>query len=112
MKNIYFILLQQQPGQPGGLEGLLSSILPFVLIILVFYFFIIRPQQKKQKERAKLLEGVKKGDKIITSGGIYGVVEGLEDNTVLVKIAEGVKVKMEKGAIGTIVGITDKLPAK
>jgi preprotein translocase subunit YajC len=90
------------------MASLISSLLPFLLIILVFYFLILRPQQKRQKERAKLLEGVQKGDKIITSGGIYGTVEGLEDGTVLVKIADNVKVKMEKAAIGTIVGVTDQ----
>ena len=89
------------------MASLVSSLLPFLLIIVVFYFLILRPQQKRQKERAKLLEGVKKGDKIVTSGGMHGTVEGIEDNTVLVKIADNVKVKMEKAAIGTIVGVTD-----
>lgn len=103
MTNL-FIILQ---ADSGGMASLVSSLLPFLLIIVVFYFLILRPQQKRQKERAKLLEGVKKGDKIITSGGIHGTVEGLEDNSVLVKIADNVKVKMEKSAIGTIVGLTD-----
>jgi len=89
------------------MTSLLSSLLPFLLIIAVFYFLILRPQQKRQKERAKLLEAVNKGDKIVTSGGIYGTVEGIEDSTVLVKIADNVKVKMDKAAIGTIVGVTD-----
>lgn len=99
-----FIILQQGG---DGIASLVSSLLPFLLIIVVFYFLILRPQQKRQKERAKLLEGVKKGDKIVTSGGIHGTVEGVEDNSILVKIADNVKVKMEKGAIGSIVGITD-----
>ena len=104
MNTITGIILQ---GQPGGMESLLSTVLPFLLIIVVFYFLILRPQQKRQKERQKLLEGVKKGDKVITAGGIHGVVEGLEDKTVLVKIADGVKVKMEKSGITTIVGLTE-----
>jgi preprotein translocase subunit YajC len=99
-----FIILQQGG---DGMASLVSSLLPFVLIIAVFYFLILRPQQKRQKERQKLLEGVKKGDKIITSGGIHGSVEGVEDDSVLVKIADNVKVKMDKSAIGTIVGLTD-----
>ncbi|MCC6864918.1 MAG: preprotein translocase subunit YajC [Ignavibacteria bacterium] len=97
------ILLQQT----DGIASLVSSLLPFVLIIAVFYFLILRPQQKRQKERQKLLEGVKKGDKIITSSGIHGSVEGVEDDSILVKIADNVKVKMDKSAIGTIVGLTD-----
>lgn len=104
MIHSIFLLQQQQ----DGMTSLLSSLLPFLLIIAVFYFLILRPQQKRQKERAKLLEGVQKGDKIITSGGIHGTVEGMEDNSVLVKIADNVKVKMDKSAIGTIVGVTDQ----
>ena len=102
----YLIFLFQQ--QQDGVTSLLSSLLPFLLIILVFYFLILRPQQKRTKERAKLLEAVKKGDWIITSGGIHGTIEGLEDGQVLVKIADNVKVKMDKAAIGTIVGVTDQ----
>jgi len=104
-----FFILQ---AQTDGIAGMVSSLLPFLLIIVVFYFLILRPQQKRQKERAKLLEGVKKGDKIITSGGIHGTVEGLEDDSVLVKIADNVKVKMDKSAIGTIVGLTDQVKKK
>jgi len=103
------IFLQQAS---GGMEQLLSTIVPFLLIIVVFYFLVLRPQQKRQKERQKLLGGVKKGDKIITAGGMHAIVEGVEDNELLVKIAEGVKVKLEKSGIATIVGLTDKLPAK
>ncbi len=93
--------------QQDGAASLVSSLLPFVLIIVVFYFLILRPQQKRQKQRQSLLEGVKKGDKIVTSGGLHGTVEGIEDNTVLVKVADNVKLKMEKAAIATIVGVTD-----
>ena len=88
------------------MTGLLSSLLPFLLIILVFYFLILRPQQKRQKERQRLLDSVKKGDKVITSGGIHGVVEGMEDKTVLVKISDNTKVKIEKSAVTTIIGLT------
>ena len=94
------------------MTSMISSLLPFLLIIVVFYFLILRPQQKRQKDRAKLLEGVKKGDKIITSGGIHGTVEGMEDSAVLVKIADNVKVKMDKAAIATIVGLTDQSTKK
>ena len=87
------------------MTSLFSSLLPFVLIILVFYFLILRPQQKRQKDRAKLLESLKKGDKVITSSGIYGTIEGLEDKTVLVKISDTTKVKMERSAITTILGL-------
>lgn len=103
------ILLQQAP---GGMESLLSSIVPFLLIIVIFYFLILRPQQRKQKERAKLLESIKKGDKVITAGGIHGTVEGLDDKTLLVKVADNVKMKFERSAVTTIVGVTDTEPEK
>jgi preprotein translocase subunit YajC len=86
--------------------GLVSSLLPFLLIILVFYFLILRPQQKRQKEKQRLLESIKKGDRIITSGGIHGTVEGLEDKTVLIKISDNTKIKIERSAVATILGLT------
>ncbi|HMS35479.1 MAG TPA: preprotein translocase subunit YajC [Ignavibacteria bacterium] len=106
MNSIY---LQQAP---GGMESILSSIVPFLLIIVIFYFLILRPQQKRQKERVKLLESIKKGDKVITAGGLHGTVEGLEDKTLLVKVADNVKLKMERSAITTIIGVTDIEPEK
>ncbi|HQY20843.1 MAG TPA: preprotein translocase subunit YajC [Ignavibacteria bacterium] len=108
--NILKPILMQQA--PGGIESILSSIVPFLLIIFIFYFLILRPQQKRQKERAKLLESIKKGDKIITAGGMHGLVEGLDDKTLLVKITDNVKVKMERSAVTTIVGVTDLEPEK
>ena len=108
MTYLFFVL----QAQTDGIASMVSSLLPFLLIIVVFYFLILRPQQKRQKARQKLLEGVKKGDKVITSGGIHGTVEGLEDDSILVKIADNVKVKMDKSAIGTIVGLTDQVKKK
>jgi preprotein translocase subunit YajC len=81
-----------------------STLIMFVVIIGIFYFLIIRPQQKRAKERQKLLDSVQKGDKVITVGGVHGVVEGVEDKTLLVKIADNVKVKYERSAISTVVG--------
>jgi preprotein translocase subunit YajC len=86
---------QQQEGGSGGLLGLW----PIVLIFVIFYFLLIRPQQKKQKDHQKMLESVKKGDRVVTSGGVYGVVVGVKDNVVVLKIAENVKVEFAKSAI-------------
>lgn len=72
---------------------------PFVLIIVVFYFFMIRPQMKRQKELRKYREALKKGDKVITTGGIYGKVAEVKEEYISVEIADGVKVKMDKSAI-------------
>jgi len=105
----HLILLQAPAGDMGSM---VTSLLPFLLIIVIFYFLILRPQQKKQKERQALLQSLKKGDKVVTNAGIHGTVEGLEDQTVLVKVADNVKLKMDRSAIATIVGVTDVLPAK
>lgn len=91
------------PGPEGqGAGGMLGSILPLILIFVIFYFLLIRPQQKRGKEHRKMIENLKKGDKIITSGGIYGVIEAVGTNTVTVKIAENVKVKLGKMQIAAL----------
>ncbi len=86
-------------GQAEGLGALVSTLLPFILIFVIFYFLLIRPQQKRAKEHQRMLEGLKRGDKVITAGGIYGVVEAVGTNTVTLKIAENVKVKFGKAYI-------------
>jgi preprotein translocase subunit YajC len=85
-------------GQGGGLLGFL----PLILIFVIFYFLLIRPQQKRAKEHRAMLDRLKKGDKVITSGGEYGVVEDVKTNTVIVKIAENVRVKYGKSYISTV----------
>ena len=98
----YFTLLMGQPNQGEG-PGLMSNVILFGSIILIFYFMIIRPQQKRTKERQKLIESMKKGDKVVTSGGMYGTVAGLDEKTVLVEIADKIKVKLDRSAITTII---------
>ncbi len=94
MKSIIIAMAPAQQGQGGG--EIYSTVLMFGIIIAIFYFMIVRPQQKKQKERQAMLDAVKKGDKVITAGGIHGTVVGLEEKNVLVEIADNVKVKVEK----------------
>jgi preprotein translocase subunit YajC len=91
---------QGQGGAGGG--SMISTFVMFGAIFLIFYFMIIRPQQKRAKERTKLLSSIQKGDKVVTSGGLHGVVAGVEEKTVLLQITENVKVKMERSAIATI----------
>jgi preprotein translocase subunit YajC len=93
------MLFMQPQSAEGGSSGMLSTVIMFGLIFVIFYFLIIRPQQRRQKEREKMLGAVEKGDKIVTSGGLHGTVSGLEEKTVLVEIANGVKVKVDKAAI-------------
>ncbi len=77
----------------------LATLLPLILIIVVFYFFMIRPQVKRQKELRNYRNALNKGDKVITTGGIYGKLTDIKDQTVTVEIAENVRVKVDKSAI-------------
>lgn len=86
------ILLQTQGGG-------LSSIIMIVLLFVVFYFFMIRPQQKRQKEIRKFREGIQKGDKVISAGGIYGKVCEIKDNVIVMEIANNVKITIDKGSV-------------
>ena len=74
----------------------------FALIIGIFYFMILRPQQKRQKDRQKLLDSLKKGDRVVTAAGVYGTIAGLDDKTALVQVADNVKLKFERSAITTV----------
>ena len=89
-----------QGGNGGG--GLISTLIMFGAIFLIFYFMIIRPQQKRAKERDKLLSNLEKGDKVVTNGGIHGVIAGLEEKTALLQVSENVKLKIDRSAITTV----------
>ena len=78
---------------------MLMQLLPFLLIIVVFYFFMIRPQVKRQKELRKYRESLKKGDKVVTTGGIYGKVSEVKDSHVVMEIADNVNIKVDKAGI-------------
>ncbi len=97
-----------QGGGQGGAGGLLGSLIPLILIFVIFYFLLIRPQQKRTKEHKNMLENLKKGDKIITSGGIYGVIEAVGTNTVTVKIGENLKIKLGKAYIAALRATSDE----
>ena len=75
---------------------------PFVFIFVIFYFLLIRPQQRKAKDHAKLVSALKTGDSVVTNAGIHGVISNVKDKTVIVKIADNVKVEFDRAAIVTI----------
>jgi len=79
--------------------ALVTSLFPFLLIFVVFYFLIIRPQKKRQSEHQKLLDNLKKGDRVLTQGGLFGTVVGVQKDRVTLKIADNVKVEYQKSAI-------------
>lgn len=86
---------------PGGL-GALGGFLPLILIFVIFYFLLIRPQSKRAKDHKNMLDNLKKGDKILTSGGIHGLIEDIDGDTLTVKIAENVKVKISRSGVAGV----------
>jgi len=100
------ILLAMAPppdGSGGGGGSLISTLIMFGAIFAIFYFMIIRPQQKRAKERDKLLSSVQKGDKVILSSGLYGTIAGLEEKTCLIDVGNNVKMKFDRSAIASVV---------
>lgn len=93
-------------GQPSGgnpTDSLISTLIMFALIIGIFYFMILRPQQKRQKERQKMLDSVKKGDKVVTAGGLHGTVAGIDEKTLLIQVSDNVKLKFDRSAVNAVV---------
>ncbi len=88
-------------GMGGGAGGMLS-LAPFLLIFILFYFLLIRPQQKKQKQQQALLDALKKGDKIITTSGIWGTITNMGKDTVTIQIADNAKIKMQRENISRV----------
>lgn len=86
----------------GQTPNMLSALLPFIILFAVFYFLLIRPQSRRTKEHKKLVEAVSKGDEIATSGGLMGKITAVNDQYVTMELAEGVQVKLQKQAIGTV----------
>ena len=85
--------------QAGGTGAFLIQILPIAAIFLVFYFIVIAPANKQRRKTQEMLNSLKKGDRVLTSGGIYGTIQGVEADVVYLKIAENVKVKVTRSAI-------------
>lgn len=96
-------------GSASSTSQLVSTFVPFVLIIAIFYFFLIRPQNKKQKETEKMINALKKGDKIVTIGGIHGVVSSTKEKTVIVKVDDNCKIEFSRSAIA---GVESDKPAE
>ena len=101
----FISLLQEAAGaapSASSTAGLLTTIVPFVLIIVIFYFFLIRPQNKKQKETEKMIATLKKGDKVVTIGGIHGVVFSTKEKTIIVKVDDNCKIEFSRSAIAGV----------
>jgi preprotein translocase subunit YajC len=90
--------------QPGGMESMFTSLLPLVFIFVIFYFLLIRPQSKKAKEHRKMLENLKRGDKVVTTGGIEGVIEEVDGDRMVLKIGikEDIRIRINRSYIADI----------
>ncbi|NLZ28201.1 MAG: preprotein translocase subunit YajC [Firmicutes bacterium] len=84
-----------------GLENL-SMFLPFILLLVLFYFLLIRPQQKQQKVRQEMLNNLKKGDRVVTIGGIHGVIKEMQEDTLSIRIADNINIKVNRSGIDSV----------
>ena len=89
-------------GSGGGGTQLVTMLVTFGLIIVVFYFLVIRPQNRKQRDAKKMLESIRKGDRVVTVGGMHGFVESVKDDAVVLRIDDNVKVKFNKSAVSQV----------
>lgn len=100
MTSFTFLYLMGQPaGGASGQSNALVTFLPLLLVFVVFYFFMIRPQMKKQKEMTNYRNSLKKGDKVITTGGIYGRISEVKDNYVMMEVGGDLRLKVDKNAL-------------
>ena len=95
-------------GAAAGPAGFITSIVPFAAIIAIFYFLIIRPQNKKQKEAQKMLAALKKGDRIVTVGGVHGTIQSVRESTVIVRVDDNTKIEFSRSAVSNVVAKESK----
>jgi len=94
-----FYVLQAAPTGGGSLVGLF---LPFLLVFIVFYFFIIRPQRRREDQRRAMISAVKKGDRVVTIGGIHATVLKVDDASILIEVDSNVKLRVDKNAVASV----------
>jgi preprotein translocase subunit YajC len=103
MNSFVLSLLMGAPaGAEGGGGNPIMSFLPLVAIIAIFYFLILRPNNKKQKETQKMLSALKKGDRVVTIGGIHGIIQSVKESTVILRVDENVKLEFNRSAISNV----------
>ena len=98
-----FITLLAQAASPAPGPSPLASFVPIILIFVIMYFLLFRPQMKRQKEQARLVSMLKTGDHVVTASGIHGMISNVKERTVIVKVADNVKIEMEKSAVTNVV---------
>ncbi len=93
-------LLAQTPPATG--PNPIASFVPIILIFVIMYFLLFRPQMRRQKEQAKLVSALKTGDRVVTASGIHGLISNVKERTIIVKVADNVKIEMEKSAVTSV----------
>jgi preprotein translocase subunit YajC len=99
------LLAQAQTGTPGSTGspgGGFNLFVPLIFFVIIFYFILIRPQSQRQKQQQQLIGALKTGDRVVTNSGIHGLISNVKDSTVIVKVADNVKIEMEKSAIASV----------
>ena len=107
---ILFLAQQAAPGAAPQ-QDFFQVLLPFLFMGVIFYFLLIRPQQKRQKQHQQLLAGLKTGDRVVTSSGIHGLIANVKDSTFLLKVADNVKIEIDKSAIAGVEKSAETKPA-
>ncbi|MBE9522608.1 MAG: preprotein translocase subunit YajC [Proteobacteria bacterium] len=102
MINLAYAMTGGSGGAGGG--GGLGAFLPLIIIFAIFYFLLIRPQQRKAKQHKQVLADLRKGDKVVSSGGLHGLITGMSDDVLTVEISPKVRVKISRGSIAGVVG--------
>jgi preprotein translocase subunit YajC len=97
------------PGGGGGIFGQINMLIPFIAMFAIFYFLLIRPQQKKQRDLRQLLQNLKRGDRVVTSGGIYGTIVKIRNDVIHLEIADQVRIRVNKSSIADLVGEADRV---
>lgn len=105
MNNLFLLLMAPAEGQQGGSGW--SMLIMLLLFFVILWLFMIRPQQKRAKQEQEARNAMQKGDKVVTIGGVHGKISEIQENTFLIEVADGVKIKIEKSAIAV-----NQLPAK
>lgn len=102
------LFLLQATGKSSSPGGMLSMLLPFILMFVVMYFLILRPQKRKEKDRKQMLSRIKKNDRVVTAGGIHGVVTSVRENEVILRIddAKDIKVRVDRSALATVLEVS------
>jgi preprotein translocase subunit YajC len=103
MIGLAFAMGTPPGGAAGGGQSAITSLVPLVIMFGIFYFLLIRPQQKKAKEHKALLEALKKGDNVITAGGMHGKITAVDDAVVTIEVANNVNIKFNKGHVAAVI---------